>query len=127
MRRPWRRSPSDCWYRLWSSLRLDACCGRSRFPSQHLPMREQDRWFTDATEFHRRGQLDHAEKLYRFILERQPQHFGSLHLLGVIHAQRGDHAAALSHIDAALALNRNDANAFNNRGIALKELHRPLE
>lgn len=85
------------------------------------------RRFDEAVEFHRRGRLEQAEKLYRLILEQQPDHFGSLHLLGVIHAQRGDHAQALRHIDAAIAINRNDADAHNNRGIALKELHRLLE
>ena len=76
---------------------------------------------------HQRGHLDEAEKLYRQVLKRQPDHFGSLHLLGVIASQRGDHATAVRQIDAAIKINRNDADAFNNRGIALKELKRPRE
>ena len=81
-------------------------------------------WFNDALGFHQRGMLDQAEKHYRLILERDAQHFGSLHLLGVIHAQRGEHETALRHIDAALRINPNDPDALNNRGIALKELRR---
>src|SRR6266566_3782566 len=85
------------------------------------------RSFNEAIRLHQRGHLDGAEKLYRQVLAQQPGHFGSLHLLGLICSQRGDHAAALRQIDAALKINRNDADALNNRGIALKELKRPAE
>src|SRR5438874_4575003 len=67
------------------------------------------RRFEEAVALHRNGELRHAELLYRQVLTEQPRHFGSLHLLGVIAAQRGDHAAALDHIDAALRLHANDA------------------
>jgi len=85
------------------------------------------RSYNEALAFHQRGNLDAAEKLYRQVLKLKPDHFGSLHLLGVIASQRGDHAAALDQIDAAIRINGNDADAFNNRGIALKELKRPRE
>ena len=86
-----------------------------------------ERWYNEATEFHRRGRLNEAEKLYRLVLDREPEHFGSLHLLGVVHAQRGAHEAALRYLDAALAINGNHPDALNNRGIALKELKRVPE
>src|ERR1700757_5247346 len=89
--------------------------------------RRAARLFDEAIGFHGRGLLDNAETLYRLILEEHPDHFGSLHLLGVIHAQRGEHEAALREIDTALRINGNDADALNNRGIALKELHRREE
>src|SRR5438477_5922182 len=85
------------------------------------------RRFEESVALHRNGELRHAELLYRQVLTQQPRHLGSLHLLGVIAAQRGDHAAALDHIDAALRIHANDADALNNRGIALKELKRPHE
>jgi tetratricopeptide (TPR) repeat protein len=80
--------------------------------------------FVDALAFHQRGRLGEAEMLYRQVLASEPWHFGSLHLLGVISSQRGDHAAALERIDAALRLNSGDADAWNNRAIALRELKR---
>jgi len=82
------------------------------------------RSFEDALAFHQRGRLAEAEMLYRQVLASEPRHFGSLHLLGVIASQRGDHAAALVRIDAALSLHDGDADAWNNRAIALRELKR---
>jgi protein O-GlcNAc transferase len=80
--------------------------------------------FSRALTSHQAGRLDEAEQLYRKILETQPLHFDSLHLLGVIHHQRGDDLEAVRHIDAALNVNSDHAGAHNNRGIALKALHR---
>jgi len=65
-----------------------------------------------------------AEPLYRQVLQAQPSHFDSLHLLGVIHYQRGEHAEALRQIDGALKINPHVAVAHNNRGNALKDLGR---
>src|SRR5258706_1840703 len=83
--------------------------------------------FKNAVAFHQAGRLDAAEKNYRRILGAQPDHFGSLHLLGVIAHQRGNHAEAVLQIDAALKINPNVAEALSNRGIALMELKRPDE
>jgi protein O-GlcNAc transferase len=83
--------------------------------------------FRQALSLHQAGQLADAEQLYRKILAAQPQHFDSLHLLGVIHAQRGEHVAALRQIDAALAVNPNVAQAHNNRGASLLALGRHNE
>src|SRR5262249_39836196 len=80
--------------------------------------------FKQALSFHQTGQLGEAESIYRQILETQPQHFDSLHLLGVVYHQRGKHAEAVRQIDVALQINPKDASAFNNRGIALRELRR---
>ena len=38
-------------------------------------------------EFHRKGQLAHAQKVYEDVLNLQPNHFDALHMLGVIAAQ----------------------------------------
>ena len=80
--------------------------------------------FQKAVKLHQAGRLDESEQIYRRILEAQSDHFDSLHLLGVIDIQRGKHAEAVQKIDAALELNPNVAEAFNNRGIALQELKR---
>ena len=80
--------------------------------------------FAAALAAHQAGRLADAEKIYTRILTTRPDHFDSLHLLGVIFLQRGKHAQAADQI--ALALERNPGNVFalNNRGSALSELGR---
>ena len=80
--------------------------------------------FSRALVFHQVGRLSAAEEMYRQILKAQPNHFDTLHLLGVIHHQRGDHVAAVCHFDAALKINPALVSAYNNRGIALEQLKR---
>ena len=58
-------------------------------------------------------------KIYRRVLAARPDHFDSLHLLGVIFYQRGDHAEAVRQINLALKRSPNNAPARNNRGNAL--------
>ena len=91
------------------------------------PKSEAATVFSKAIELHRTGRLAEAEALYRQIFKAQPEHFDSLHLLGVFCHQRGDYAEALRHIDAALELNPNAAAAHNNRGNALRRLNRHEE
>jgi tetratricopeptide (TPR) repeat protein len=78
----------------------------------------------EAFALHQAGRLVEAEQTYNQILATQPDHFDSLHLLGIVFHQRGDHAQALRHIDRALKINPNNIPALNNRGIALRELKR---
>jgi tetratricopeptide (TPR) repeat protein len=78
----------------------------------------------EASALHQAGRLAEAEKTYNQILAAEPDHFDSLHLLGIIFHQRGDHAQALRQIDLALKINPNNIPALNNRGIALRELKR---
>jgi tetratricopeptide (TPR) repeat protein len=80
--------------------------------------------FEEAKKLHRAGRLDAAEKIYRKVLEAQPDEFNSLRLLGVIEHQRGNYTAAVRQIEAALAANPNFAEAFNSLGIAVGKLKR---
>src|SRR5215472_6594018 len=80
--------------------------------------------FGHALALHQAGRLTEAEPLYAEVLRVQPRHFDSLHLLGVVHHQRGRYEEALRRIDAALRENPGAAAAHNNRGAALKELGR---
>ena len=83
--------------------------------------------FNQALALHRDGRLANAEQLYRQILTVQPDHFDSLHLLGCIYQQRGNHADAIRQIDTALRINPNAAAAHCNRAVALHELSRFAE
>jgi protein O-GlcNAc transferase len=80
--------------------------------------------FAQAIAFHRAGLLSEAGELYQKILEAQPHHFDSMHLIGVVHTQRGDYANAVRQIKAALKIGPNVADAHNNLGNALKKLGR---
>ncbi len=80
-----------------------------------------------ALAFHSRGQLALAEPLYREILAQAPNHFDTLHLLGVLEGQRKNSALAIELIGRALGVNPNNADAHSNFGNALRDLKRPDE
>src|SRR5262245_49646494 len=67
--------------------------------------------FRQAKTLHQAGRLAEAEKIYGQILKVQPNHVDSLHLLGVIHYQRGNHTAAVRQIDRSLKVDSKNANA----------------
>ena len=84
-------------------------------------------WFARALALHQAGRLDEAQKIYTAILAADPDHFDSLHLLGVALHQRGEHAEALRLIDRALQQNPDDPFALSNRGTVLHALGRFAE
>jgi tetratricopeptide (TPR) repeat protein len=77
-----------------------------------------------AIEFHQRGNLVEAERLYFQILAVEPSNFIANHLLGVIRHQQGRNVEALQLIGAALKLNPDSAEALSNYGFVLKSLGR---
>jgi protein O-GlcNAc transferase len=77
-----------------------------------------------AVGCHQTGQLSEAERLYREALGIEPRQFDALHLLGLVHYQRGAHAEALRDIDRALAVKPDVAAAHNSRAAVLNELKR---
>ena len=83
--------------------------------------------FGQATALHQAGRLSEAEELYRRITQSQPKHFESQFLLGIICAQRGNHADAVRQFDVALKLNPKNASVHNSRGVALGKLKRVTE
>jgi Flp pilus assembly protein TadD len=73
---------------------------------------------------HQAGRLSEAEALYRRVLAIDPRQFDGLHLLGLVHFQRGDCMQAIARFDLALAVNPNAAAAWNSRAAALNGLKR---
>lgn len=73
---------------------------------------------------HRAGRLQEAERLYRTVLQAQPQHAGAMHLLGVIAHQAGQHEQAVQLIRHAIKLNATDPAYFSNLGEALRAMGR---
>jgi tetratricopeptide (TPR) repeat protein len=84
--------------------------------SQKLPNLE------NAVALHQKGQLDHAEVIYRQLIGIDPTNADALHLLGVIAQQTGDHASAVDMISHAIQINPHVAIYYSNLGNALQEL-----
>lgn len=80
--------------------------------------------FAAALRHHQSGRLEEAERLYRQILQVDPNHADALHFLGVIAHQRGRNEAALELLSAAIAQNGRVASYHNNLGNVLKALRR---
>lgn len=83
-----------------------------------------DQLLKDAIEHHQAGRLQHAELIYSDILLLDPSHSDALHLIGVIHIQRGDFGKAIEKIGCAIKVRSNFAPYHNNIGLAYKESHR---
>lgn len=60
--------------------------------------------FRKALASHRAGQAEDAEAAYRVILAGEPGHFGALHHLGALRAQRGDNEEAAVLLGKAAAI-----------------------
>jgi len=78
----------------------------------------------EAVAFHQQGKLADAARIYREILQRQPNDFDALHLLGVIAAQTRRTELAVELIEKAIGINAKVADAHSNRGNALRDLKR---
>jgi protein O-GlcNAc transferase len=76
---------------------------------------------------HRQGKLADAECCYEEVLQRQPDHFAALHLLGVIARQTRRTERAVELSKRAIELNPKLAAAHSNLGNALMDLRRPAE
>jgi len=66
-----------------------------------------DRTFKQAIDHHQAGQLQDAERLYRAILQAQPNHPDANHNLGVLAVQVKQSAVGLRYFKAALEANPN--------------------
>ena len=76
---------------------------------------------------HQSGRLAEAEAAYRQVLEAEPRHADSLHLLGVTATQRGNHDEAVNLIGRAIAENGQMAPYHSNLGTSLRSLGRFAE
>src|SRR3954463_1337789 len=80
-----------------------------------------------AIAHHRAGRIDEAERLYRLILERDSGSFHAWHMLGVVASQSGKHEAGAKHIQRAIALRPNFAEAHYNLGRCWQEMGKRTE
>jgi protein O-GlcNAc transferase len=83
--------------------------------------------FSAALAHHESGRLDQAQTLYRDVLARDPDHAESLHLLGLITAQRGSPEAGAAMIRTAMALAPGRAPHHNSLAVAYRMLGHDVE
>lgn len=75
---------------------------------------------TKAVGHHRSGDLEAAERLYRLVLQAEPNQVDALNLLGVIMLSRGKAADAVRLIGQAAGLRPREPSILSNLGNALK-------
>jgi predicted O-linked N-acetylglucosamine transferase (SPINDLY family) len=76
----------------------------------------------EGLAYHQAGRLADAERVYRQILAREPNHPDALHLLGVIATQVRQYDHAVRLITAAIAIKPDVAFYHNNLGNAQRAL-----
>src|SRR5262245_47945727 len=72
---------------------------------------------TQAVQYHQRGSLNLAERMYYHILELEPTHPGALNGLAVVLAQHGMLDDATGYFEQALKVCPKDTNLLNNLGL----------
>jgi tetratricopeptide (TPR) repeat protein len=76
----------------------------------------------DALRYHRLGDHQNAEKAYREILTRHPNHADALHLYGMLLHNRGQNDQAEKLIRRAIAIQTNQSVYCTNLGIVLSAM-----
>ena len=76
--------------------------------------------FALAVQNQQKNNLQVAENLYKEILKKNPNHFGSIFYLGTLFAQTERFELAKPLLQKAIQINPNYAPAHNNLGAALK-------
>jgi len=80
-----------------------------------------------AISEHSVGKHDVAERIYLDIIGQHPKHADALHLLGLVHYQRGDPETAISFIERALHTNSSTENFHNSLGECMRAAGRSTE
>jgi len=80
--------------------------------------------YQQAAAFHRADRLAEADRLYRRLLEQDPNHVGALHMLGALEHQRGRPEAAVELIRRAIAIDDRSVSRHFNLALALYDLDR---
>jgi tetratricopeptide (TPR) repeat protein len=81
--------------------------------------------FMQGVALHQQLKLADAERIYIEVLQRQPNHFDALHLLGVVAIQTKQTVRGIELIRKAIGLNARFPTAHFNLGVALQDLRRP--
>src|SRR5262249_8472625 len=77
---------------------------------------------TTALEMHQAGRFGPAARMYQEVLRRDRESADALHLLGVLHHQKGEHARAVERMCQAVALRPGAAASPANLAEAYRAL-----
>src|SRR5690349_16682224 len=80
--------------------------------------------FMEARALHDEGRLEEAPPLYRQVLKKRPDHFDTLHRLGVLEYLRGNAETAIQYIKRALMIERASSDAHCNLATVLISVER---
>lgn len=86
-------------------------CQRQAVPQDVTPVTVDERLYASTLALNG-GRYDEAISHLRLVRDEDPDNDYALYMLAVAHAQRGEHAEALVHLERAIALNP------DNRGLA---------
>ena len=81
--------------------------------------------FTQAVQSQKAHNFKVAEKLYKKILKKHPNHIQSINLLGTLSLQTENLEQAKQLFDKSLKINPKDSQIHNNLGIVFKKLEEP--
>src|SRR5258708_16014154 len=82
---------------------------------------------TAALDFHRAGNLQQAENLYRQILQVDPAHPDAVHFMGVIAHQVGRQELAIDYMKKSIELRPLAETFYCNLGLAYQAARKPDE
>jgi outer membrane protein assembly factor BamD (BamD/ComL family) len=89
-------------------------CERHAAPHEAGPQTIEERLYASTLAING-GKYDQAIVHLRLVRDEDPDNDHALYMLAVAHAQRGEHAEAIAHLERAIALNP------ENRGLAKRD------
>jgi tetratricopeptide (TPR) repeat protein len=96
-------------------------CARHATPRESSPQTVEERLYASTLALNG-GQYDQAIAHLRLVRDEDPDNDHALYMLAVAHAQRGEHAEAIAHLERAIALNPEN-RALARRDPDLEPLH----
>ncbi|MFN7917602.1 MAG: tetratricopeptide repeat protein [Vicinamibacterales bacterium] len=96
-------------------------CRRHATPTQATPQTVQERLYASTLALNG-GRYDEAIAHLRLVRDEDPDNDHALYMLAVAHAQRGEHAESIAHLERAIALNPEN-RALARRDPDLDPLH----
>jgi tetratricopeptide (TPR) repeat protein len=96
-------------------------CRRHATPKATAPQSVQERLYASTLALNG-GRYDEAIAHLRLVRDEDPDNDHALYMLAVAHAQRGEHAESIAHLERAIALNPEN-RAIARRDPDLDSLH----
>src|SRR5262245_36667402 len=96
-------------------------CERHATPRESAPQSVEERLYASTLAING-GRYDEAISHLRLVRDEDPDNDHALYMLAVAHAQRGEHAEAIAHLERAIALNPEN-RALARRDPDLEALH----